>query len=490
MSSIQAPRLRSVNDRPEQKDGAFVLYWMTAARRPGWNFALQRAVRVAERKELPLVVLEGLRAGYRWASPRHHAFVLQGMRDHAEHFAARGVRYLPYVEPAPGAGRGLLAALAKRAALVVADDWPCFFLPRMLTRAAAELDVRVEAVDAAGIVPFRVPETTFPTAYAFRRWLQKHLRPYFDEPPLADPLDGVRLPRADALPRGVESRWPLASPALLAAEPAELARLPLDRAVAPVAREGGFVAGRRALADFVRRRLPRYAEERSEPAGDASSGLSPWLHYGHVSVHEVLAAVTARERWTPQRLASTTAGKKEGWWNLDASAEAFLDELVTWRELGFNFCARRPDYDRYESLPDWARATLDLHAQDPREHRYTRDELESSATHDPLWNAAQRQLAREGIIHNYLRMLWGKKVLEWSPSPQAALETLIELNNRWAIDGRDPNSYSGIFWVFGRYDRPWAPERKVFGSIRYMSSQNTARKFDVEPYLERYGPST
>jgi deoxyribodipyrimidine photo-lyase len=169
-------------------------------------------------------------------------------------------------------------------------------------------------------------------------------------------------------------------------------------------------------------------------------------------------------------------------------AEAFLDELITWREVGFNMAALRPeDYDRYDSLPDWARKTLAKHARDRREHLYSLEEFEQARTHDPLWNAAQRQLVREGRIHNYLRMLWGKKILQWTASPQGAADVMIELNNRYALDGQDPNSYSGIFWVLGRYDRPWGPERPVFGTVRYMSSQNTARKVAVQSYLERYG---
>ena len=490
MESVQARRIRVLVDRPLRTDGRHVLYWMTAARRPGWNFALQRAVKHAERAEKPLVVLEAVRAGYRWASARHHAFLLRGMHDNAAAFEARGIAYHPYVEPEHGAGRGLLAALARDAACVVTDDWPCFFLPRMLERAKSELgalDVRFEAIDGNGIVPFAAPDAVYPSAYAFRRWIQKNVRPYLDEPPRADPFERAKLASTDGIPASITRRWPRASAALLAVQPAALARLPLDAEVAPVAKEGGHAAAELALQDFVRRRLPRYAEERSEPGSDASSGLSPWLHYGHVSAHAVLDAVTRRERWTPEKVSERGAGKKEGFWNLDASSEAFLDELVTWRELGFNTSSRRPDYDRWESLPAWARATLEGHAGDAREHVYSRAELESSATHDALWNAAQRELVRTGTIHNYLRMLWGKKVLEWSESPRAALETLIELNNRWALDGRDPNSYSGIFWIFGRYDRPWAPERKVFGVIRYMSSQNTARKFDVKPYLARHG---
>lgn len=170
-------------------------------------------------------------------------------------------------------------------------------------------------------------------------------------------------------------------------------------------------------------------------------------------------------------------------------AESFLDELVTWREVGLNMCTHRLDYDQPDSLPDWARATLDRHAIDRREHEYDFAAFRDGASHDRLWNAAQGQLVAEGRIHNYLRMLWGKKILEWSPSWREALDVMIRLNNQYALDGNDPNSYSGIFWVLGRYDRPWGPERPVFGTVRYMSSDNTARKVRVRNYIERYsGP--
>ena len=167
--------------------------------------------------------------------------------------------------------------------------------------------------------------------------------------------------------------------------------------------------------------------------------------------------------------------------------ESFLDEAVTWREVGFNMCSHRDDYDQFESLPDWAQKTLNDHASDPRPQLYSLAQLEASETHDPLWNAAQRQLVREGRMHNYLRMLWGKKILQWSPSPREALATLIDLNNKYAVDGRNPNSYSGIFWTLGRYDRPWGPVRPIFGTIRYMTSENTAKKLKLKGYLERYG---
>ena len=177
----------------------------------------------------------------------------------------------------------------------------------------------------------------------------------------------------------------------------------------------------------------------------------------------------------------------EGFWNAGPAAEAFLDQLCTWREIGFNMCQREPNYDRYESLPAWARKTLADHEADPRPKLYSFEELEQGRTYDQLWNAAQMQLVREGRIHNYLRMVWGKRFLEWTPNAQVALEWMLELNNKYALDGRDPNSYSGIFWVLGRYDRAWGPERPIFGKIRYMTSENTAKKVKVKEYVKLFG---
>ena len=194
-----------------------------------------------------------------------------------------------------------------------------------------------------------------------------------------------------------------------------------------------------------------------------------------------------QEGWGPHLLPDRARGGREGWLGMSPAAEAFLDQLITWRELSQNFCHYRTDYDRFSSLPGWARATLEEHAPDERPHVYTLEQLERAQTHDPLWNAAQGQLLEEGIIHNYLRMIWGKKILHWTPDPRRALEIMIHLNNRFALDGRDPNSYSGIFWTLGRFDRAWGPERPVFGKVRYMSLANTRRKLRLGDYEERFG---
>jgi deoxyribodipyrimidine photo-lyase len=487
-SDVPATRVRAGADRPPRSDVDHVLYWMTMARRTGWNFGLQRAVEWARHLGKPLIVLEALRCDYPWASDRLHRFVLDGMADHAARLARHRVLYYPYVEPAPGAGKGLLAALAARAAVVVTDDFPAFFLPRMLEAAARQVTTRFELVDSNGLLPLRAAERAFPTAYTFRRFLQRALPAHLDAAPAADPLARARLPVLRALPAAIVRRWPPASPALLAGAPAALAALPIDHGVGAVALRGGTAAGAQALAAFVADRLARYPERRSQPEVAGTSGLSPYLHFGHVSTHQVLAAVAAREGWTPARAARTAPGRRTGWWRMSAAAEAFLEQLVTWRELGFNTCAHRPDHARYESLPAWARATLAKHAGDRRPHVYPRDVLEAGGTHDPLWNAAQMQLVRDGWFHNSLRMLWGKKILEWSARPEDAIPTMAELMNRHALDGRGPNAWSGYFWTLGRYDRPWGPERPIFGTVRYMSSASAARKLRVREYVRRYAP--
>jgi deoxyribodipyrimidine photo-lyase len=475
-----ALRLTAANAAAVRTRGAYVLYWMVAARRTSWSFGLDHALARAAELGKPLVVLEALRAGYPWASDRLHRFVLDGMADNARAFAAAGITYHPYVERVAGDGAGLLEALAAKAALVVVDEWPCFFIPRMVAAAAARLDVRVEQVDGNGLMPLRASPRAFVTAAAFRWHWQKTIHPHLLSAPAPAPLAvAARTTRGATIPDAIRRRWPVTTPAL--------AELPIDHTVAPVAYAGGSAAAAAALDAFVEARLPHYADDRNQPDADVASGLSPWLHFGHIGAHHVLHRVWRDAEWDPSRIATRASGKREGWWGLPRAAEAFTDEMFTWRELGHGFSFHRPDdHDRYESLPDWARRSLDAHASDPRPSLYDTATLEAAGTHDEIWNAAQRQLVREGRIHNYLRMLWGKKILEWSPSPRAALAALIHLNNKYAVDGRDPNSYSGIFWTLGRFDRPWAPERPIFGVIRYMSSDAARRKLDLKAYLARY----
>lgn len=481
-------RIIAANQSPVRKGGEYVLYWCIAARRTRYNFGLDRAVEWAAKLGKPLVFFEPLRVGYPWASDRLHRFVLEGMAENQRRLRSAPVLYYPYVEPAPGEGKGLLEELARRAAVVVTDHFPCFFLPQMVNAAAGRLDVKLEAIDSNGLLPLRAAETTFASAYAFRRFLQRELPPHLSRMPKADPFRASLPPRIEQLPGDVARRWPAADDAALAARTDFLASLPIDHDVGPAAFAGGSAAAEDALETFTRFKLDRYAENRNQPEADATSGLSPYLHFGHISTHEVLLKIAQREEWTPDRVSASASGKRAGWWNMSEPAEAFLDELVTWREIGYNFCHHRSDHDQFDALPDWAKKSLRKHSTDEREYVYSPQEFESARTHDPLWNAAQMQIVREGRMHNYLRMLWGKKILEWSASPEQSLEVMIELNNKYGVDGRDPNSYSGICWVLGRFDRPWGPERPIYGVIRCMSSDNTARKLRVKEYVEKYAP--
>lgn len=485
LQKIPGDRVRPVNNATLNPQGDYVLYWMIATRRVQWNFALQHAVAQARELNKPLVILEALRCDYSWASDRLHRFILDGMVDNAKALQGAPVLYHPYVEEVRGAGKGLLETLAEGACLIVTDDYPAFFLPRMINAAGRRLGVRLDAVDSNGLLPLAAGPQAYPSAYAFRRFLQKNLPGHLSDMPRENPLEDSGLPTLKTLPQSILTRWPDASARLAQSGHAAVKKLPLDHGVKIVDAQGGSAAARQKLDFFLDERLPVYAEQRNQPERSVTSELSAYLHFGHMSTHEIFTRLAAREDWDFGRLGPQSNGQRAGWWGMSQNAEAWLDQLVTWRELGFNFCFHRRDYDRYESLPDWARATLEQHEEDPRPYLYNQEEFEQARTHDALWNAAQRQLLREGTIHNYLRMLWGKKILEWSRTPREALAVMIELNNKYALDGRDPNSTSGIFWCLGRYDRPW-PQRPIFGKIRFMSSENTARKFKVGTYLHRF----
>ncbi len=488
MSGGEVPAIRIAvrNACDVRPGGAFVLYWMTSARRTRSNFALQRAVDWARELERPLVVLEALRVGYAWASDRFHAFVIDGMRDNAAALGKRGITYWPYAERAEGEGKGLVEALAASACLVVTDEYPTLFLPRMLAAVAPRLPVRLESVDGNGLMPLRAMSQRFTYAHQFRRFVQKTIAPHIAARPMPDPLAGPKLAALAALAPEITARWPRLTQDELDDPRRLLAVLPIDHGVDVVEDRGGQTAGRARLAAFVKSRLSRYPD-RSHPDDDAASGLSFHLHFGHVSAHEVFEAVVAQADWSPASLAVKATGRREGFWNVSEPVDAFLDELVTWRELGFARCASTDDYMQWEGLPAWARATLEKHAGDRRPHVYTQTELEDGKTHDPVWNAAMRQLREEGRIQNYLQMLWGKKILEWTAHPRNALEIMIALNDRWSVDGRDPASYTNIGWVLGSYDRPWAPERPIFGMIRYMSSDSAVRKLRMKGWLAKWG---
>lgn len=480
-------RIRKVNQAELNDRGDWVVYWMTAFRRVRSNFALQYAKDLAKQLDKPLIVLDALRVRYRWASDRFHRFIIEGMRDNASELRDSDAFYYPYVEPTSGAGSGLIETLAAKASAVVTDDYPCFFHPRMIQWAGRKLDTPLFAIDSNCLMPLAYPEREFTVAHSYRRYMQKELLAHLECSPEDNPLDGRStrtMPTINSLPKAIADRWPAANLEQLLTLNG-LSDLPIDHSVEPCEMTGGAQQAEKLLEKFIDQRLTTYGEDRNEPDEYGSSELSPYLHFGHISPHQIFWQLMEQQKWNPSKTAKAN-GKMNGFWNVSEDAEAFLDQLCTWREIGFIKSWQDPKFDRYETLPEWAQESLEKHTQDDRPYIYSLAEFESADTHDEIWNAAQRQLVREGRIHNYLRMLWGKKILHWTQTPQEALHVMEHLNNKYALDGRDPNSYSGIFWVLGRFDRAWGPERPIFGKIRYMTSENTAKKHALKKYLKRY----
>ncbi len=468
---VPSSRIRRLCDASPRAQGQFVVYWMMASRRLTHNFALQHAVQRANEANVPLLILEALSSQYPYASDRFHAFVIDGMAEHEAATGNTAALYFPYIEPQHGAGRGLVAALAERAVEVVTDDWPMPFVRTWQQRVAKHAGCRMVAVDSNHLLPLSATPKAHVRAHDFRRFFQKTAAAHLSERPVADPLAHLAVRAPASVPADILRRWPRATAAELQKQ--TLARLPIDHSVAPVAETGGTTAARARWARFRSVGLRDYGEGRRTLDPDGSSALSPWLHFGHIGVHELLADIVTDHG--PLSFGKVT-GSREGWWGLPPGPEGFLDELVTWREVGHHFQHHTPDAHTYASLPAWARETMEEHLGDPRPTPPSKAALEAGRSPDPVWNIAQRQLVETGRMHNYLRMMWGKKMFEWTAHPADAMALLFELNDKYALDGRDPNSMCGISWVFGRFDRAWGPERPIFGKIRYMTSENTAKK--------------
>ncbi len=427
------------------------------------------------------------------SSPKGGADSGSGTRPDASKDSVAGpgpVTYIPYPEQQKGSYGKLVDDLCGRAAILISDEYPVFIMRERNERLEKELSIPFHTIDANGIIPMALSEKAPYSAFIFRQLMQKAFLECWANPPQEHPLKALRNHGDPGLPEHVRDKQRTGMERLSSAE--SIAQFVsglsgLKQEIGPIALKGTRAAGLERLDAFVGNDLLKYDDDRNDPDKERTSRLSPWLHFGKISTFEVLDKVFAMQPdgWDI-RDARPVRGKRSGFFGGHAAVESFLDEVVTWREVGFHFAWHTPDYDQFDSLPSWARETLSDHADDPREHVYSYEELAQSRTHDPIWNAAQGQLREEGRIHNYLRMLWGKKVLEWTPDPQTALEYLIDLNNEYAIDGRDPNSYSGIFWIFGRFDRAWGPERPIFGKIRYMSSDSTRRKVQLDNYLKRY----
>lgn len=498
-SDLLALRLHSLSDHPPRSDGRYVVYWMQQNRRLFYNHALQHAVYRAREHQVPLLIYEALSCDYQYASDRHHYFALQAMLDHRQALAKHPIGYLPYVEPNPHAGRGLVASLTEQCVEIITDHVPCFIVPRhnrALARIADQQGVRATAVDATGTLPVNLLEEPCPSAAVFRRYAHKHLVQSLTSAPKPNPLAATKQgqdripPFHDTLLQHVDQQWKQSHQWLdrFSDDPqSALNELPIDHDVSFIRGRGGRKQGRKELWTWLDYGFERYGE-RSDPTSPAASGLSPYLHWGMLSPYEIIDAICEREcgdDGLDLDRVGDKRGARMGFWPMSEAAQLFLDELITWRELGHHGAQLMPDFEQFDSLPEWARISLAQHQADQRPYQLSYEELESAASPDDIWNAAQRQLRSDGMIHNYLRMLWGKCVIAWKSAPEQAYQDLIKLNNKWALDGHDANSYSGVLWCFGRYDRAWV-ERDIYGKVRYMTSNSTRKKFKLDPFLQQY----
>jgi deoxyribodipyrimidine photo-lyase len=435
------------------KDGKSVVYWMQRAQRGIDNPALDLAIAIGNELKLPVIVFFSAISNFPNANLRHYVFLNQGLPDIEEDLAERNVSFV--VRRPPG---NQLDALLREvdAAVVVGDENPCREPERWRKVLAHRLYLPFLTVDADVVVPSKLFPKHQYALHIMKKRLDAELPKYL-------------IPLAKTKAK-YEWKRPASFQSFDVREDVTKGWKNFDRSVLPVDTfTGGTHAALKRMKDFIGNHLHAYASKRNHPEFDGTSRLSPYLHFGHIS--PLTIALAARKAVEEGKITK-------------AACDSFLNELIGWREISVNFVKYVPDYDSLQCAPDWAQKTLKEHARDKRDPQYSLEDLEQAKTYDELWNAAQIQMVKYGWMHNYLRMYWAKKILEWSPNPARAYEYAVILNDKYELDGRDPNGYQGIAWaIAGVHDRPWF-DRPIFGTIRYMSGASTGKKFDSQRYID------
>ncbi|KGE72428.1 deoxyribodipyrimidine photo-lyase [Spirochaeta lutea] len=467
-------RIRLVNPKPMGDSGP-VLYWMQAAQRIRHNYALGYSIELAAKKQVPLVVVFCLTA-FPEANLRHYWFMWQGIRETAANLSDLGIPLVIYhghpEDCIPGLARRLdaSAVVTEKAYLRTPRHWRSAIYPA--------LDCQAVEVESEVVVPLHLASTKEAySAASIRRRVTSMWNHYISDYELPSPAGlpslGDSLP--DRLEEATNARSLQPSSITQPDQLASLLGLSPTPGISPVF-QGGATQAQAHLDHFLNTGLHRFAQDRSDPSLGVQSNLSPYLHFGQIS--PVDAALQASQFWK---------GPQNRRFNPQLQAvpleplDAFLEELIVRRELSFNYVYYNPRYDEYEGLPSWALKTLAEHREDPRPYEYSYQELEAAQTHDPYWNASQREMVITGKMAGYMRMYWGKKILEWTRDPKTAFNTALKLNNTYELDGRDPSSFAGVAWCFGKHDRPWA-QRAIFGTVRYMNDRGLERKFNIRDY--------
>lgn len=444
---IQPERIETT-DAAVRKDGEYVVYWMQAAQRCEYNHALEYAIEQANKLKKPLIVVFCLACDYPDANERHYYFMLEGLRETQKALEARGIGMVVLREP-PESG---VVRFAKRGAALVVVDAGHLRIQRKWRKKVADL-IRcpLAEVETNLIVPVEVASDKEDySAGTFRPRITRQLECFM-----------VKLRHRKLNVNSLNLKFdslPLESIDKV------VARLDIDRSVGKVGDyAGGTSEAKRRLKMFLKDKLHNYAEDSRDPNLDCISHMSPYLHFGQISPLFIALEV----------LKTSGPGK-----------DAYLEQLIVRRELSHNFVYYNANYDSFKSLPPWAVRTLNYHRRDKNEYLYSLEQFETAQTHDVYWNAAQQEMVLTGKMHNYMRMYWGKKIIEWSRNPQTAFKIALHLNNKYELDGRDPNGFAGVAWCFGKHDRAWT-ERPVFGKIRYMNSNGLKRKFDADGYVKK-----
>jgi deoxyribodipyrimidine photo-lyase len=444
---IEQSRIQPLN-KIMPKPGEFVLYWMQASQRTEYNHALEFAISQANERKLPVIVYFGLTDAFPEANERHYYFMLEGLNDVRESLKRKNIgMVIERCSPETGAVK-----MAKKAGLVVCDRGYLKIQKKWRKYVADSIECPLIQVESNVVVP--IEEASNKEEYSaatLRRKLHRTLLQYLA------PLE-QRTPLIDSSGFDFDC-YDISNVSRVVSE------LSIDHSVRPSPiYHGGTKEARKHLKDFVEQKLSKYDKCRNDPNKDALSNLSPYLHFGQISTSYIASEI----------------GRHGG-----VDVDAFLEELIIRRELSMNFVHNNPHYDSYTGLPNWAKQTLLEHRNDPRPYLYSREELEKAHTHDLYWNAAQMEMATTGKMHGYMRMYWGKKILEWTKAPEEAYQTALYLNNKYELDGRDPNGYTGVAWCFGKHDRPWG-RRPIFGNVRFMSAEGLKRKFDADSYARKY----
>ena len=448
-AEIQDTRIQALNDRPIAR-GRYVLYWMQQSQRAEFNHALEYAIGEAARLEQGVVVAFSLTDDYPEANLRHYAFMLEGLSETAQTLAQRGIRMVLRLGSPPE----VALDIGRGASLIVCDRGYLRHQKAWRQQVAQQAECRAIQVESDVVVPVEAASDKAEIgARTLRPRIRRQLERYLVNLPAAAVRRQPRTPKLQGLD--------ISDPHQI------LKSLKINRSVGLAGSffKGGTAEARRRFGEFVKKRLARYHRNHNQPQTDDISGMSPYLHFGQIS--PLYMAMEASKASAPRE-----------------AKEAFLEEMIVRRELACTFTHFNPNYDSYACLPNWARQSLAEHRRDRREHVYSDTELENAATHDPYWNAAMREMACTGFMHNYMRMYWGKKILEWSQTPEEGFATTLKLNNKYFLDGRDPNSYAGVAWVYGVHDRAW-PQRAIFGKVRSMMASGLERKCDIGAYVRK-----